>query len=315
MAGGLVKVKLDTVLSRCDSLFLLDFSWFLYREYYALHNLGVNINGYFRPTGHIHGIMNTIISIKSRYPKSCIILCKDGVPIERNELASTNNIGYKVGRAELEFDFYKDQPIIEAFAYYLPDVYVSYNSDKESDDLMYCIAKQSKSLFNGSIFVYSGDNDLLQTIDDRISIIRKWSKYGDLPIINRDTLVTDNKLLKKFGGCCPENLPIYRAIVGDSSDKIPSVVKRFNRQVAVRIAKESKSYDDVFKFKPCSKIEEKWYQYLLENKDRFDVNYKLMKLNTNFEPNVYDANISLSKISKVLKDLHLYSVIKYLQGV
>ena len=80
----------------------------------------------------------------------------------------------------------------------------------ESDDLIAALSEVLKS--NRKVIIYTGDQDLLQLLDDNVTIINPRQDVG----------WTKKKVKKKFG-VEPKYLWLYKTIVGDSSDNWPGV--------------------------------------------------------------------------------------------
>ena len=304
--------KLEAILNSASNLYVLDLSWHLHRNYHVFDKMGINIDGYVRPTGHLYGVLSTIKMIKQHDSDAVIIITEDGVPQERIEALSGEEQTYKEGRAELDFNFYKDIPLLKAAACILPKVYWAFNEDKECDDLMYALAKQACKCtnFTGKCFIYSGDNDLLQAIDERISVIRNKSKDGFEEITNY-TVQTDEKFVKKFHGVDTKHISNYRAICGDPSDKIKGI-PRFPRDLAVKIAQSTESIMDGWTYCPQSETEKKWMDRLFEEIEIVRRNYKVMKLTDEFEVNLSKPSVKKENLYKTLDNMQLRSYIKYL---
>lgn len=264
-------------------VWLIDLSWLLHR---FAHTYKFMTAGGGRPTGHIFGVIDSIKRIKKINFNSLVVLCVDGRP-QRKDKSSD----YKAGRPELEFDFYQDVNLIKAFSFCIPGVYVAYQEDKEADDLMYSIAKQVKS----KVYIYSGDDDLLQTIDDRINVVR--SLIAPIKMISKDFVLTDERMLKKFRGTPVYALPFYRSIIGDKSDNIKGF-ERFPRELAANLAKDvlfqcyngetftENLIPSLNLYKQGKKSSEvKYIDVLINEIDKFLFNFDMIKLK------VFDINL------------------------
>ena len=307
----MISKNLQRVVEGKDRIFLLDLSWFLHRNHHSFSWMGVDINGYTRPTGHIYGVLYTIETLKTKFPNCAIVICQDGIPVERQELAGQTETGYKDGRAELSFDFYKDIPVIESACYLTSNVYWAFNHDKESDDIMYALAKQVKEISDIPVFIYSGDNDLLQAIDEQIKVVRKTAQNGDLIEIGEYEVTTQEEFTKKFHGVSPQKLPFFRAIIGDSSDNIKGL-PRFPRALAKEMAMSAESLEDMCKFQGVTATERKYVDMLNSNWDCVALNYRMMKLSSEIEVNLFRKRPEVDKVLSVLGDLKMNRYLRYL---
>jgi len=301
----LSREQVQKLVSRYSSVYLIDVSWHCYRSFYAFRQFNVDIDGYKRPTGHIYGILNTIKIILKDNPRACIIMCQDGHPIDREKLMEESGSEYKEGRPDLDYDFYSDMDRIKALCCTIPNVYWAYNEDKESDDEMYAIAKQVEDVFDGYIYVYSGDNDLLQAISPKISVIRSREK-GQFKVITNYELQNEYQFTKKFHGVDSKHIVNLRSIIGDPSDKIKGV-SRFPRNLAVSIAMSTDNIIEGYKYKPEGKTEEKWMSVLEENIELVKRNYKLMKLTDEYNVDISKPKVKITAVIKLLEDLKLNS--------
>lgn len=306
--------RLGVVLKGRTNLYVLDLSWHLHRNYNTFREFYVDIDGYHRPTGHLYGVLSTVKMILETDPGAAIVITQDGVPQERIDEMASSGSEYKEGRPELEFNFYADIPTIKAATCYLPQVYWAYNSDKECDDLMYALSRHAQKVkdFTGRIFVYSGDNDLLQSIDDRTSVIRSKSNRG-FDEIDSERVKTDEKFTKKFHGVDPAHITNFRAICGDASDKIKGI-ERFPRDIAVKVAMSTDSIMNGWTYCPQNDKEKKWLNRLDEEIETVRRNYKLMKLPDDIVVNISKPKVNRESLLTILDKFELQSYKRFIEG-
>jgi DNA polymerase-1 len=86
----------------------------------------------------------------------------------------------------------------------------------EADDVLGALAV--KAVAQGlSVTILSGDNDLLQLVNPKVKVLT--SRRG----ITDTILYDEAKVIEKFGGLHPNQVPDFKAIRGDSTDNIPGV--------------------------------------------------------------------------------------------
>src|SRR5438477_4903477 len=86
----------------------------------------------------------------------------------------------------------------------------------EADDVIGALSV--KGVEQGlQIIILSGDNDLLQLVNPRVKVLT--SRRG----ITDTILYDETKVIEKYGGLRPLQLPDLKAIVGDTTDNIPKV--------------------------------------------------------------------------------------------
>ncbi|MBV9895842.1 MAG: DNA polymerase I [Chloroflexi bacterium] len=86
----------------------------------------------------------------------------------------------------------------------------------EADDVLGALSV--KAVEQGlSVTILSGDNDLLQLVNPKVKVLT--SRRG----ITDTILYDEAKVIEKYGGLRPNQLPDFKAIRGDSTDNIPGV--------------------------------------------------------------------------------------------
>jgi len=83
----------------------------------------------------------------------------------------------------------------------------------EADDMIGTIANQAKDL---DVIILSGDRDLLQLVNGHVMMIAPITGVTKMILFNKD------KVVEKYG-LDPEQIPDYKALVGDPSDNYPGV--------------------------------------------------------------------------------------------
>lgn len=282
------KSDLVVLANRHRNVFLVDLSWVLYKSWYSYYKgqgLSVNIDGKEQPTGHIYGVLRAIIAMKKRDNKCMIVLCRDGKPINRK----SENEDYKANREGVEgYNLYDDLDSIIDMSFRISDVYLAYNPVLEADDIMYSLAKKMETMTsNTNLYIYSGDNDLLQAITDRIKVCRKITNHEFL-VIDEDYIMTNTPMIRNFRYCPPKKLPFYRSMIGDKSDNLKGFY-RFPRMLATRIAKDIECLEDIknLKYEDLTPSKQKHLQKCKDEFDKLQSNYNLMNLKEDIEYEVW----------------------------
>jgi 5'-3' exonuclease len=253
----------NSVLAK--TVYLVDLSWLLHRGYHAFGQLSVVIDGLTRPSGHVFGVLKPVMDIKRRDPRSVVVLCKDGRPARRDELSS-----YKEGRPQLSYDIHQDVNDICSIATMIPGVYFATAEDRESDDLMYSLAKKCERNSNvEKVYIFSGDNDLLQAIGGKIVVIRKWVSDRKYPLDEIDSAW----VLKEFG-VTPDKFALYKCVVGDSSDAVKGI-PRFSRSILKDVCGKVSSIEEFIKYPFFPK---NYKEKVAENVELLRRNFRLMAL-------------------------------------
>src|SRR5918911_768301 len=86
----------------------------------------------------------------------------------------------------------------------------------EADDIIGALSV--KAVEQGvNVIILSGDNDLLQLVNPHVKVLT--SRRG----ITDTILYDEAKVIDKYGGLQPEQVPDFKAIRGDTTDNIPGV--------------------------------------------------------------------------------------------
>lgn len=140
-----------------------------------------------------------------------------------------------------------DQSLLDQFPI-VEDVVRSFNvpilkkEGYEADDILGTLAEYVRngrwSSSNVQLCVVTGDNDLLQLVDEKISVILPKGNFRNLKEY------TKKEVYEKLG-VHPEQVIDYKAIMGDSSDNIPGI-KGVGAKTASKLLSEYGSLDAIY---------------------------------------------------------------------
>ena len=244
--------------------YLLDTSNLLYRGYYSYPE---------HPCGEILFILSTIRTYLTD-PYSHVYLCLDGRP-KGKQL----NEEYKSNRNHGEVSVYRYLPQLVYLLQNLNRVHIKYNPTLEADEVIFSLTR----LLSDNKVIVSTDNDLLQSLKEDTEILRQDK------VINEEYYRTN--MFQKFHAVDPKRLPVYRAIVGDTSDNLKPVIPRFPKELAAKIATDIDYHGDIptkeqfielfssDSYKDLSSARKNNIKALLENYTSFSTNFEIMKLN------------------------------------
>ncbi len=259
-------------------LVLVDLSYHIYRYFYAHRHLGVKSDGFFLPTGHIHGVTKMVCNLRMDLLDPYIIMVMDGRDTKRKEI----NSNYKAGRADKEFAVGSvSKDILAIISSLNKGVYMSYNPVFEADDGLYSIALFMSKLLEKhnitkDIYIYTSDKDLYQCVGNNIYVIKSYKNS-----LKGAEFINSSDVLEDFG-VYPDRLVHYRALVGDSSDNLKGY-HRIPRKVASKLARvgifterglvipEGREVD-------LTQSEAKWIGIINNDYKIFYDNFRIMKL-------------------------------------
>lgn len=193
-------------------LYLIDGHALAYRTYYAI-TAGMSDRMQTRtgePTAGIYGFANVLIRLLEQEKPEYLAVAFDTGKTFRNELYPE----YKATRAKMPDDL---RPQIERIrqmidAFHFPRLE---KEGVEADDVLGSIARQAVQQGFG-VKIITGDRDLLQLVDDRITVSLPGAKLSDSNNYSAAEV-------REHLGVDPAQVVDYKALVGDTSDNIPGV--------------------------------------------------------------------------------------------
>ena len=225
-----------------DALYLIDGYSIIYRSYFAFINRpltdpeGRNVSALF-------GFFRTLLSLFDSYnPNYFAVVMDSRVPTFRHEMYSE----YKANREKAPEDLHAQVPFIEEILEAM-GVKVLRQDGLEADDIIATLARVCSEA-ERNCYIVSGDKDLLQLVDERVSMLRpdkgKYRNIGPSEVVNEY-------------GIKAEQVIDYLALIGDSADNIPGV-KGIGPKTAVKLLEKFKTLDGVYEhLEECSKGEQK----------------------------------------------------------
>jgi DNA polymerase-1 len=277
-----------------ERLLILDANSILHRVYHALPPLttkeGELVNA-------VYGFLLVLFRVIKEFRPDYVCACFD--------------FPAKTFRHE-KFKEYKAQrpPCPKDLASQIPKLKEILNSFKvpifekegyEADDLIGTIVSKSQGLEK---IIVSGDLDNLQ-------LVSKETKVFVLSGVKKSILYDEKEVERKYQGLKPEQIPDFKALVGDPSDNIPGI-PGIGPKTAIEILKRYKNIENLF-----SKIEnEKMLKEdLISNKEKILLFKKLTKLKGDVEID-FDlkkcnfSNFDFEALKKSLEKFGFYSLLK-----
>lgn len=204
----------------------------LFRAYYATAVTGQFMyNSKGTPTNGLFGFIKHFMTAISSFQPSHVAVCWDmGSKTFRTEMFSQYKANRSEPPAELipQFDLAKD--VVSAFS--VPNIGVS---GFEADDCIGTITKQKQGVAN--ISVLTGDHDMLQLLDDDVSVILFKKGFGNYNVQTKTTFIEEK-------GIKPLQMIDVKAFMGDASDNYPGV-KGIGEKTALKLIKQYHHVDGV----------------------------------------------------------------------
>ncbi|WP_026771296.1 MULTISPECIES: 5'-3' exonuclease [Sediminibacillus] len=219
-------------MDKQHNVLLVDGMALLFRGFYATSftgNFMVNSKGI--PTNGIFGFLKYFLDAIATFQPSHVICCWDmGSKTFRNELYAP----YKANRGEPpvelipQFDLIKE--VMEAF-----DVPNVGTKGFEADDCIGTLARQYGK--EHQVTILTGDQDILQLVDDQVSVAIMKKGQGNYAVYKKDTFYQTK-------GISPYQVIEMKALMGDTSDNYPGV-KGIGEKTALKLLAEFGSIEDI----------------------------------------------------------------------
>lgn len=189
-----------------QTLYLIDGHSLTFKAYYAIRNLR-SPQG--MPTGAVYGFLRMLLRfIDDRSPKWLAVVFDTGKPTFRKELYDAYKANREGPPPDFEVQMEWIYKLLKAMGIAVFDA-----AGFEADDVIATMAETLRAN-QGQAVILSADKDLLQLVDERVSVLR--------PGLN-ETRCCDPVAVKEILGIRPDQVTDYLALVGDSSDNIPGV--------------------------------------------------------------------------------------------
>lgn len=221
-------------------LILIDASWVVHRMWHVHSNLSVTLHsGEELKTGHIYGFARLLKTLNEHYPDADVIVCLDGKATHGKELNGDYKGNRQNGSKMTAFD---DLGVLVECAVVFNNVVVAFHRNLEADEIISYFCDLKSGAYE-KIIVYSADGDMTQLLSKNVFIAKEFDK-GLLKLIDENFYYTDEKYVDKFCGCKIAKLPLYRAMVGDSSDNLPGF-PRLRKKLAKEFAEKYGSVEAI----------------------------------------------------------------------
>lgn len=199
-------------MERNNKVMLVDGMALLFRAFYATAMSGYYmINSRGVPTNAVHGFVRHLLTAVNHFGPSHVVCCWDmGSHTFRTELYPD----YKGNRGDPpvelipQFDLVKE--VVTSFD--IPNIGLK---GYEADDCIGTLANHYKREQH-SVLILTGDQDILQLVDEQTHVALLRNGYGNYEIFHPDILVERK-------GIRPQQMIDLKALMGDSSDNYPGV--------------------------------------------------------------------------------------------
>jgi len=289
-------------------IIIIDSNSVIHRAFHALPPLttkkGVLVNT-------VYGFFSVLLKAINDFNPDFVAACFDlPFPTFRHKEYKE----YKAQRPPTPKELYRQIPIVKDVLKTL-NLSIFEKKGFESDDLIGTVGKLSEDS-QLEVVILSGDLDLLQLVDNQISvyILRKGEK---------DSYLYNTDLVKeKYLGLLPNQLIDFRALRGDASDNIPGI-SGIGDKTAIKLLNEFKNIENLYSLLENNSdinISQRIKNKLVEQKDKAFLSQRLARIKIDVPINIdYETlkwgNYNETSFVDSLEELGFKSLIKRFQKI
>ena len=216
--------------SERETVLLLDGFYLLFRAFHAVPSTFATSAG--EPTNAVYGFTSVLLkTIADLRPEYVIVAFDSSGPTFRHE----EYPDYKANRPPMDETLRVQIPrvrqLVEAFGFPICEA-----ARAEADDVIGSLAVQATAAGLDAAIV-SGDMDLLQLVDEQVSVVWPGRRISDY------TIYDPAKVQERYE-LRPEQVPDFKALAGDSSDNIKGL-RGVGKKTAVRWLHEWGTTDEI----------------------------------------------------------------------
>jgi 5'-3' exonuclease len=165
-----------------------------------------------------------------------------------------------------------------------------------------------KNSIDRTIYIYAQDKDIMQCINDKIVMIKKFGEGKNW--MSKADIATEDSVREQFNGVSPDRIAMFRSIAGgDSSDNIKGYL-RFPKKHAAIISEECDISNiclipkepDFFEKNPDTV---KYLNIINSDFQKFKSNYSIMKMKE------YDFTLRIPNKGNAIELLDFYQLNQY----
>lgn len=215
-----------------NKLLLVDGMALLFRAFFANSYGGsVRRTSTGVPVNAIYGFIKYFMDAVQKFEPTHVVCCWD---MGSTTFRTAQYDGYKANRPSApedlipQFDLVKE--VVESFG--VPNIGLA---GYEADDCIGTLAKRHSD--EAHIYVLSGDHDLLQLVDDRITVVIMKKGQGNYAVYTPEFLHEERQLT-------PEQIICVKGLMGDTSDNYPGV-RGIGEKTAFKLVQEYGSVNGI----------------------------------------------------------------------
>jgi len=245
-------------------ILVIDGNSIINRAFYGVRALSTKDG---RPTNAIFGMINIISrQISALKPDYAAVAFDLKQPTFRHKMYAEYKAGRHPTPEELLAQFKDAKECLSLMGLHIMEL-----PGYEADDIQGTVAKMAHLFDDAESYILSGDRDLLQLIDDKISVL--------LATNTETKLMKREEFIEEYG-ITPEQFIDMKALMGDSSDNIPGV-GGIGKKTAQTLIQNFGSLDGIYENLEDSRITKGVREKLVNDKDSAYLSKTLATIETN----------------------------------
>ena len=244
-------------------ILVIDGNSIINRAFYGVRPLTTKSG---KHTNAIYGMINIISKqLTAIKPDYAAVAFDVKHPTFRHEMYSEYKAGRHATPEELLSQFADAKECLKLMGFKVMEL-----PGYEADDIQGTVAKMAHENDDTISYILSGDRDLLQLIDDKVTV---------LLVTNAETKEMDEKAFKNEYGIPPSDFVDMKALMGDSSDNIPGVAG-IGKKTAETLIQSFGNLDSIYENIDSPIIKKGVREKLINDKENAYLSKTLATINT-----------------------------------
>ena len=249
-------------------ILVIDGNSIINRAFYGVKPLTTKTGKF---TNAIFGMINIITrQLNAVKPDYAAVAFDLKHPTFRHEMFPEYKAGRRETPEELRSQFPDAKECLKLMGFHILEM-----PGFEADDLQGTVAKMAHGKEDTESYILSGDRDLLQLIDPKVTV---------LLATNTDTVTMKRDAFFEKYGIEPEQFVDMKALMGDSSDNIPGV-GGIGEKTAATLIQNFSSLDGIYENIDDKRITKGVREKLTRDKEQAYLSKKLAQIETNVPVN------------------------------
>lgn len=283
-----------------EKILLVDGNSLVFRAYFATMSQRMSTKQG-QPTNAVYGFANMMTkALEIINPNYCLVAWDTGDKTFRHELFTE----YKGTRKEVDESLISQFPLVRSYL----DHFVIKRleiSGYEADDI---IGSLSQKFSDKEVVILTSDRDMLQLINEHVSVLLMKKGISEMEEVNLDVLKTNY-------GLEPYQVIELKSLMGDSADNIPGI-KGVGEKTAMKLLNEYQTLDGLYQH--VHELKGKLKERIIEGQEIAYLSKTLATIITNVQIDIELEECVIEQddmlLSKFFRQYDMNSLLKRLES-